>query len=337
MVRFARRSTAKRADIGIDLGTANTLVVERGAGLIFDQPSVCCFKTYDAAPEFVAAGSEAQGFVGRIARPLKIVRPLRDGVLSDITAARELLKFATRAVRPAFRLARVHALIGVPADATQAERRALTTAATDAGLAEPQLLAEPLLSAIGVGLEIDEPRGRMIVDCGAGTTEVAMISLGDICFSHTVRGGGEGLDRALIDHLHLRHRFQIGSSTAERLKLELSSLLDSNLGEAELEVRGFDATMGVPKTITVPASELLTLWHRHTADVVAAVRTALGETSPELSKDVLEDGIVLTGGAAMTALLMQRIAEETGIPTRIANAPLRSVAKGLEKLLENPR
>lgn len=152
-----------------------------------------------------------------------------------------------------------------------------------------------------------------------------------------MRGGGEALDRALIDHLHLRHRFQIGGSTAERLKLELSSLLEGNSGEAELEVRGFDAAAGVPGTIAVPASELLILWHRHSADVVAAVRAALGETPPELSKDVLEDGIVLTGGRAMTALLAQRIAAETGIPAHVAKAPLRSVARGLETLLEEPR
>lgn len=337
MFRFTRRSAAKRADIGIDLGTANTLVVERGSGVVFDQPSVCCFTADDATPELVAAGSEAQGLVGRVAKPLRIVHPLKDGVLSDITATRELLRFAVRAARSSSRFKRMRALIGVPADATQAERRALSTAATDAGLAEPELLPEPLLSAIGLGLDVDQPRGRMIVDCGAGTTEVAVISLGDICFSHSVRGGGEALDRAIIDHLHLRHRFQIGSSTAERLKLELSSLLESGTGEVELDVRGFDAAAGVPKTIVVPASELLTLWHKHSVDVVAAVRTALGDTPPELSKDVLEDGIVLTGGAAMTALLAQRIAEETGISVHVAKSPLRSVAAGLEKLLEEAR
>lgn len=182
MFRFARRPAARRSDIGIDLGTANTLVVSRGSGVVFDQPSVCCFKTDEAAPELVAAGSEAQGLVGRVAKPLRIVHPLKDGVLSDIAAARELLRFATSAARSSFRLGRVRALIGVPADATQAERRALSTAATDAGLAEPELLPEPLLSAIGAGLDIDEPRGRMIVDCGAGTTEVAVISLGTSAF-----------------------------------------------------------------------------------------------------------------------------------------------------------
>ena len=336
MIRFTRRSAATRADIGIDLGTANTLVVQRGTGVVFDQPSVCCFTAFDAAPGFVAAGTEAQGFVGRVAKPLSIVHPLKDGVLSDITAARELLRFATSTIRSPSRFTRVRALIGVPADATQAERRALSTAAVDAGLAEPELLPEPLLSAIGLGLDVDEPRGRMIVDCGAGTTEVAVISLGRICFSHSVRGGGEALDRAIIDHLHLQHRFQIGNSTAERLKLKLSSLLENGAGEAELDVRGFDASAGVPRTIVIPASELLILWHRHSAEVVAAVRAALGETPPELSKDVFEDGIVLTGGAAMTALLAQRIAEETGIPAHVANAPLRSVAAGLEKLLNGP-
>lgn len=336
MIRFRTRSHPQ-ADIAIDLGTANTLVVERGAGIVFDQPSICCFKAYDAVPEFVSAGSEAHSLIGRAARPLKIVRPLRNGVLSDMAAARELIRFATRTLRPAWRLARPRALIGVPADATEAERRALATAAVDAGLSEPELVAEPLMSAIGAGLAVDEPRGRMVVDCGAGTTEVVVISLGRLCFNHSVRGGGEALDRMLIDHLHHRHRFQIGSSTAERLKLELSSLLDEGDGSAVLEVRGLDAAKGMPKTIEVPASELLTVWDRYSEAVLSAVRAALGETPPELSQDILDDGITLTGGAAMTGLLAHRITELTGIRTSVSEAPLKAVASGLAKVLEERR
>lgn len=334
MIRIANRTFSNRADIAIDLGTANTLVVERGSGVVFDEPSVCCFRGHGDMAELVAAGTEAQSFVGRVAKPLRIVRPLRNGVLSDMAAARELLKYATRTVRPSWRLGRARILIGVPADATQAERNALATAAEDAGLARPELVAEPFLSAVGAGLDVDEPSGSMVVDCGAGTTEVALISLGAICLAHSVRGGGEALDRAFIDHLHLKRRFQVGPSTAERLKLELSTLFESGSMDRLLEVRGLDAASGMPKTIAVPASELLTVWDRYSDSVLSAILAALGETPPELSQDVLENGIILAGGAAMTGLLAQRIRERTGIEVRIAPAPLRTVASGLAQLLE---
>ena len=324
----------RRADLAIDLGTANTLVVERGSGVVFDEPSVCCFSGLRTEPEFVAAGAEAHRFVGRVAKPLKVVRPLRDGVLSDMAAARELLKFATRTHRRSWRLARPRAVIGVPADATEAERRALGSAALDAGLAEPHLMAEPLLSAIGIGLAIEEPRGRMIVDCGAGTTEVAVISLGEICVSRSLRGGGESLDRALLDHLKQAHRFQIGASTSERLKLELSEALACGEEDRLLDVRGLDSIMGVPKTVTVAVRELTTVWDGYADGVLGIVMAALAETPPELSQDVLDDGISLTGGAAMTGLLARRISERTGIPVGVAEAPLRSVAGGLHKVLE---
>ncbi len=331
------RKRLSGADIAIDLGTANTLVVERGAGVVFDEPSICCFRAYDAVPEFVAAGAEAQRLVGRVSKPLKIVRPLRNGVLSDMESARELLKFATRGQRRGWRLRQPRALIGIPADATDAERRALMTAAMDAGLSEPLLIAEPLLAAIGIGLDIDEPRGRMIVDCGAGTTEVAVISLGRICVSHSVRGGGDALDRALIDHLHLKHRFEIGTSTAERLKLELVGLLEGRESDRWLEVRGLDTAKGVPRTIGVPASELAGIWEKYADGVVTAVHATLEETQPELCRDVLEDGITITGGAGMTSLLAVRIAESTQISAQVTESPLRSVASGLEELLEDRR
>jgi rod shape-determining protein MreB and related proteins len=323
------------ADIAIDLGTANTLVVERGSGVVFDEPSTCCFKAYDAVPEFVTAGSQAHRLVGRVSKPLQIVRPLVNGVLSDMNAARELLRFATRSARGSWRLTRPRALISVPADATQAERRALTTAAGDAGLSHPRLLDEPLLSAIGIGLRVEEPRGRMIIDCGAGTTEVAVISLGRICVSHSVRGGGEALDRALIEYLHLNHRFLIGTSTAERLKLQLSEVLASADPEQRLSVRGLDASAGAPRTIDIPASELSAIWQKNAEGVVAAVRAALAQTPPELSQDILDDGISLTGGAAMTGLLAREITQSTGISASVAEAPLRSVAAGLNRMLED--
>lgn len=332
-----RQASFSPADIAIDLGTANTLVVGRGEGVVFDEPSICCFKTDGPAPMLIAAGSEARPFIGRVGKPLRIVRPLMNGVLSDMAAARELLKYATHAHRRSWRLRRLRAVIGVPADATEAERSALASAAVDAGLAPPELVPEPLLSAIGIGMAVGEPRGRMIVDCGAGTAEVAVISLGRICLSHSVRGGGEALDRALIDHFHLRHRFQIGPATAERLKLELSSALERGDTGQMIEVRGLDARDGVPKTLAVRAAELSPVWEKSADAILAAIRAALGETPPELSQDILEDGISLAGGAAMTSLLARRITEHTGIAAHVSEAPLRSVASGLARLLDERR
>ena len=337
MMLKSSRTRLLPADIGIDFGTANTLVVERGSGVVFDEPSICCFHAQSSIRRFVAAGNEASRFVGRVTKPLEMVRPLRNGVLSEMNAARELLRFATQGQRRSWRLSRPHVMIGVPADATDAECRALKTAALDAGLSEPQLVSEPLLSAIGTGLDIDQPRGRMILDCGAGTTEVAVISLGKICVSQSVRGGSEALDRALADRLHLSHRFHIGTATAERLKLDLLSALDCGDTDRMLEIRGLDAAMGMPKVIAVRAGELAPIWEKKADTVVRAVRAALAETPPELSQDSLEDGIVVTGGAATTGLLARRIAEATGVPANVADSPLRSVAAGLGKLLDQGR
>jgi rod shape-determining protein MreB len=205
----------------------------------------------------------------------------------------------------------------------------------DAGLAEPVLIAETLLAAVGLGLDIDEPRGRMIVDCGAGTTDVAVISLGGICVSKTVRGGGEALDQALIDHLHFRHRFLVGPTSAESLKLQLSSKLAAGNVGGLLEIRGLDATSGLPRVVTVPAAEFVAAWEKHTEQIVRAVRAALRRTPPELSNDILEDGIIVTGGAAMTGGLADRIAQRAGIPTQVSQAPLADVAHGLEQILES--
>lgn len=329
-----RIHSPRQADIAIDFGTANILVVERGAGIVFDQPSICCFNVRGAVADLVTAGSEAHRLTGRVTKPLEIVRPLRNGVLSEMVAARELLRFATRSVRRSWRFTRPHAVIGVPADATDAERRALKTAAMDAGLSDPLLVDEPLLSAIGIGLDVHEARGRMILDCGAGTTEVAVVSLGRICVSHSARGGSEALDRALVDYLNLHHRFHIGASQAERLKLDLSLALEHGDNDRLLEIRGLDTAEGLPKVVAIRASQLLTLWQKNVDAVIVAVCAALAETPPELSQDIFEDGIVLTGGAAMTGLLAQRITERTGVQARIADDPLKSVANGLTRMID---
>lgn len=327
-------STKRKPVIGIDLGTAHTIAAAPGEGILFDQPSVCCFQAYDAVPRFISAGSEARAYVGKVSRPLKIVRPLRNGVLSDMAAARELLHFVRKSVGAGRRLGRIRPHIGIPADATQSEKRALANASFDAGLGEPELVPEPLLAAIGLGLPIEEARGRMVVDCGAGVTEAVVISLGGICVSKSVRGGGEALDQALIDHLNFHHRFQIGVAAAEALKLKISEILGTSSPDQLVEVKGLDTTSGLPRLLTLPATEFRQVWMRHVDQIVSVVREALRDTPPELSQDVLEGGILLTGGGALGALLASRISDRTGVATLIAETPRHCVAVGLQRLLE---
>jgi rod shape-determining protein MreB and related proteins len=334
MLSSRLRRSSSPPDIAIDFGTANTLVVERGAGVIFNQPSVCCFET-NGPSRLLAAGSEARAMIGRVSGSLRIARPLRNGVLSDMMAARELIRFATRRTGGLWRSRKARTLVGVPNDATQAERRALATAVHDAGLGHVQLLSEPLMAAIGAGLDVDAPRGRMVVDCGAGTTEAVVISLGGICLSQTVRIGGDALDEALLDHLVLRHRFQIGRPAAEQLKLELAEIVRTSRVEGRaVQIKGLSLAVGRPQSLSLPAGELLHVLERHLQAIVAIVSAALERTPPELSQDILEDGILLTGGGAMTGLLSRRIAEATGLETRIAAAPLECVALGLARAIE---
>jgi len=333
MNRFLSGGARPKADIAIDLGTANTIVVKRGGGVIFDEPTVCCFDGSGASQALIAAGAAADRMVGRVTEGLRIARPLRGGVLSDIDAGRELLRYATSAGRPRWPGRRLRALIGVPADATQAERNALSTAAYDAGLANVELMAEPLLAAIGAGLDVAQPRGRMLVDCGAGTTEVVVISLGGICVAKSTRIGGETLDGALIDHLHLHHRFHIGSRNAEALKVQVLGLLEAGLMDAPVRIRGQNMATGLPATLELPCADLRVVYDRHLRDIVETISAALLETPPELSQDILEDGLTVTGGASMVGLLRTLITDATGLDTYSPAEPLRSVAAGLEMLL----
>jgi rod shape-determining protein MreB len=324
-----------KADLAVDLGTANTIVVARSAGVVFEQSTVCCFDDdIDAAAHLYTAGCAAKRLIGREVKQLRTVRPLRNGVLVDVAATRELLKFAIKPTRARGRLSRPRAIIGVPSDATQAERRALTRAAYDAGLAEPLLIAEPILAAIGLGMDVEAPRGRMIVDCGAGTTDVVVLSLGGICASKSVRGGGDGVDAALLQHLHMRRHFQIGHSAAEVLKMKLSEALA--LGTAtHVEVRGLDTKSGLPRLLELEVGELSPILEEYAAQVTAVVRAAFAKTPPDLAIDILDDGIALTGGAALTALVAERIADSTGLRVYRADDPRKAVSKGLQVMLDD--
>lgn len=327
--------SASQIDIGIDLGTRAMRIVDASGRLLVDEPSVCCFRGYDAVPAVVAVGAEAHPFVGKAPKPLKIIHPLKDGVLSDMNAARELLIHARKTLRQYMRRRRLRTAIGIPTDATQAEQRALITAALDGGFAQPVLVPEPLLAAAGLGFDVREPRGRMVMVCGAGTTQVAVISLGGVCASHTWRGGGLTLDRAVIDHLHLNHRFEIGAASAEQLKLSLSRAFAAGQTDCAVRVAGLDLTSGLPKTFDTVASEFTDVWRKFTDQVCAAARAALAETPPELSRDIIEDGIHLTGGGARVAGLAAAIERDSGVAVRVPEDPLATVVEGFAPLIRN--
>ena len=332
---LTRNARAASADVAIDFGTANILVGEIGSGIVLDEPSVCCFIDDGGRSRLYAAGAGAHPIVERATGRHRIAKPLRSGVMSDIDAGRELLRYAIDRTggRRAFRRAKV--LIGVPADATPAERMALLTAARDAGISNTRLFDEPLMAAIGAGLAIEEPRGRMLIDCGAGTTEVVVISLGGIYLTKSVRIGGDTLDEAIINHLHLRHRFEIGITTAERVKREIAA--DGSATRGVVEMRGKQSATRMPGILMVPVDELLAVVARHVGAIAETVKSALSETPPELSRDILDDGITLTGGSSVTNLLSQSITAATGLAVQIADRPRDCVALGLASILERRR
>lgn len=314
-------------DIAIDFGTANTRVVVPGFGVVFDQPSLCCYSLDDVRPRLIAAGNDALPMLDRTGRSGRIARPLARGVLDDIGAGREMLRYAVERSGVTRRMGSLRAVIGIPADATQAETSALVTTAHDAGLRHVELIAEPLAAAIGMGLPVTECKGSMIIECGAGTTEVVVLSMGAICLRRSVRLGGLALDAAIAEHLHFRHRLLIGAATAERLKLDLVS----RTGDASesLVVKGRSLIHRGPATLEVPRRELEMIVERHATSILAVVRDALSETPPELSRDIHDNGIMLTGGCATIGIIEHAVREGTGLATHVAEDALHCVANGL--------
>lgn len=325
----------RRPEIAIDFGTANVRVIRRDDGIVFDEPSLCCFSREHGVGKLVAAGAEAQAMIDRTPTNLQVKHALRRGVLQDIDAARALLRYALSRSMGRKRLRAPSTIIGVPADATQAERSALLTAANDAGVGSVTLVAEPLVAAIGANLPVDSAAGSMIIECGAGTTEVAVFSLGGLCETGSIRIGGATLDRAIADRLHFDHKFLIGDLTAEQLKLEYAARRQTRSSEeaSTISVRGRCLLAGLPKSISVEMSELDRIVEKHVEQIVGVVRDVLGRTPPELSRDILDRGVVLTGGGAMMPLMNTMIAEATGLHVQIAEDPSQCVANGLHRML----
>ncbi|MGW2812502.1 rod shape-determining protein [Streptomyces sp. NPDC001415] len=323
-------------DIGIDLGTANTLLYARGQGIVLNEPSVVAMK--EGGRTALAVGTEAKETIGRTPGSITAIRPLRDGVISDYEAAEEMIRHFVKKAVPG-RRPRTRMVVCVPSGVTPVERRAIVHASQRAGAKAVHLIEEPMAAAIGAGLPVAEPRGSMVVDIGGGTTEVAVISLGGIVTSQSLRVGGDRLDTAITDYVRKEHSLLIGERTAEDVKCAIGSAWpvpgDEELEELTFTVRGREKVGGLPKTLKLSAREVRAALDEPVESIIAAVRVTLEECPPELSGDVMEHGIVLTGGGALLPGLDLRLASATGIPVFVADNPLDCVALGSGKCVED--
>jgi rod shape-determining protein MreB len=317
--------------IGIDLGTANTLVYVRGRGIILREPSVVAVDTVTG--EVHAVGLEAKRMVGRTPARIRAIRPLRDGVIADFDITQQMLAhFLRRALRRGFQIP-PRVVVGVPSGITEVERRAVMEAAKRAGAWETELIDEPMAAAIGAGLPVAEPTGNMVVDIGGGTTEVAVISLGGICTHRSMRVAGEEVDEAIAAYVRREYNLCIGEATAEAIKLEIGSAFPQ-AEERQMQVRGKDLLTGLPKSITIRSEEVREAIAEPVAAVVDLVKECLDATPPELAADVMNRGIVLAGGGALLRGLDQLISAETDIPVYVAEDPLTCVVLGTARYLE---
>ncbi|MFI0240048.1 rod shape-determining protein [Streptomyces sp. NPDC016845] len=323
-------------DIGIDLGTANTLLYVRGQGIVLNEPSVVAVR--EGGHGVLAVGSEAKETIGRTPGTITAIRPLRGGVISDYEAAEEMIRHFVRKAVPG-RRPRTRMVVCVPSGVTPVERRAIVHAAQRSGARAVHLIEEPMAAAIGAGLPVAEPRGSMVVDIGGGTTEVAVISLGGVVTAQSLRVGGDRFDEAVIDHVRKAHGLLIGERTAEDVKVGIGSAWPVP-GEEAFEMRAFtvrgrEKVAGLPKTVDLTVQEVRGALDEPVEAIIAAVRATLEECPPELSGDIMEHGIVLTGGGALLPGLDLRLTSATGIPVFVAEDPLNSVAMGCGRCVED--
>ena len=318
-------------DIGIDLGTANTLVYLKGKGIVMREPSVVTLniKTGD----IVAVGSKAKEMIGKTPGSIVAVRPLKDGVVADFDVTSSMINyFISKTVKHRF-LSKPRVLICVPSGVTDVERRAVEEATRLAGAASVELIEEPMAAALGAGLPVMEASGSMIIDIGGGTSEVAVLSLGDVVTAYSVRVAGNKFDDAIITYVKRNYNLLIGEKTAERVKIEMGSVLPYE-GEGQMEIRGRDLLNGLPKDVTISSEEVREALKVPISSIVEAVRSTLEDTPPELSADIMKRGIVLTGGGALLRGLDKLLESEVKMPVTIAENPLDCVAEGTGKYLE---
>lgn len=319
-------------DIGIDLGTANTLVCVRGKGIIMREPSVVAYDVRNDAVK--AVGTEAKDMIGRTPGSIVAVRPLKDGVIADFDVTAAMLKRFIKGALKGSLFGRARIIICIPAGVTEVESRAVYDAAKQAGAHEVDLIEEPMAAAIGADLPVSEPTGSMIVDIGGGTSEVAVISLGDIVTAQSVRVAGDDMDDAILNFIRKKHNLMIGERTAEQIKIQIGSAVPYD-DEMEMEIRGRNLVDGLPKNVFVTAEEVREALSDPLSQIIDAIRSTLEKTPPELAADIIDRGIVLTGGGAMLRGIAELIETETSMPVRVADNPMDCVVIGTARRLEN--
>jgi rod shape-determining protein MreB len=318
------------SDLAIDLGTANTLVFERNKGIVVNEPSIVAMRKDSGGVE--AVGAEAREMVGRTPEQITAVKPMKNGLIADFKATSHMLNHFIRKAHRYSRLVHPRIVIGVPSEITPVERRAVQDACARAS--EVHLVQQPVMAAVGAGLPIADPVGNLIVDIGGGTTDVAVISLAGIVYAHSVRIAGNAMDEVIIDHVKRKHNLLIGERTAEAIKMQIGSAFPL-ANEMRMEVRGRDLVRGLPGAATITDSEIRDALSPCVASIVDAIKIALERTPPELSADISDRGVVLTGGGALLKKLDTRISKETGLPVLIADDPLLSVVVGAGKMLDD--
>jgi len=320
-------------DIGIDLGTATTLVYARGEGIVLCEPSVVAIQK--GTNNVLAVGEEAKRMLGKTPGSIIAMRPLKDGVIADFEVTEKMLRYFIKKVQPKRLLGKLspRMVISVPSGITEVERRAVKDSAYRAGAREVFLIEEPIAAAIGVGLPIEEPQGNMVIDVGGGTTEIAVISLAGIVFARCIRIGGDEMDESIIEYMKKSYNLMIGERTAEEIKIKIGSAYPLE-EELTMEVRGRDLITGLPKLVKVNSEEVRQALDVPIREIVEATKLTLERTPPELSADLIERGIVMCGGGSLLKGLDKLIAEETGLPVLVADDPLTAVALGAGKVLE---
>ena len=323
------------ADMAIDLGTANTLVYVRDQGIVLNEPSVVAISMAGGKKQVLAVGNEAKQMLGRTPGNIIAIRPLRDGVIADFEVTEAMIKHFIRKVHNRRSFVSPKMMICVPSGSTAVEQRAIQESAESAGASQVELIEEPMAAAIGAGLPVTEPSGSMVVDIGGGTTEVAVISLGGIVYARSVRVGGDKMDEAIIAYIRRYHNLLIGESTAERIKKEIGSACPPTDGEGrQIHIKGRDLMNGVPKEIVITERQVAESLAEPVGQIIEGVKTALEHTAPELAADIVDKGIVMTGGGALLSNLDFVLRHATGLPVTIADDPLSCVVLGTGHALE---
>ncbi len=335
---FSRLFGFLSADMAIDLGTANTLVYVKGRGIVLNEPSVVAIAEVKGKQLVLAVGEEAKQMLGRTPGNIRAIRPLRDGVIADFEVAEEMIKYFIRKVHNRRSFASPMVIICVPSGSTAVERRAIQESAESAGARRVLLIEEPMAAAIGAGLPVTEPTGSMVVDIGGGTTEVAVLSLGGIVYSRSVRVGGDKMDEAIIGYLRRNHNLLVGEASAARVKEEIGSACPPENGEGRMmDIKGRDLMNGVPKELIISERQVAESLTEPIGAIIETVKVALEHTAPELAADIVDKGIVLTGGGALLGNMDFVLRHATGLPVSLADDPMTCVVLGTGRALEEMR